>query len=127
MFFWLHPRRLDNLVNAKAGRDGTHDVLVLHTAALIETHHENVRLTGMNTGSTIFPRSPARGRGTFMTVEEFPFDERRRGGKALHENVVELAVTGGVPDVADFVLRVEERRGSEEPVVLWDRDRRQPA
>lgn len=120
VFFWLHPRRLDGLLAARRYRDRDHDVLVMDTAALLAAHPDDIRVTGMNTGATLFPGAPRRGRGTFMTVEEFPFDERSRT-RALHDNVVELAVTGGVPDVADLVLRVERRRGPETTEVLWER------
>ena len=122
VFFWLHPRRLDTLLAARRYRDRVHDVLVLDTAELLEAHLDTVRIAGMNTGAALFPRAPARGRGTFMRVHDFPFDERRRT-KALPDNAVELAVTGGVPDVGDFVLRVERRRGPDTVEVLWERVR----
>ncbi len=56
-----------------------------------------------------------------MTIDDFPFDERRRT-RQLHANAVELAVTGGVPDIAELVLRVEGRHGPDRTAVLRERD-----
>jgi len=120
VFFWLHPRRLDTLLAAKRYRDSIHDVLVLDTAGLLARYTDGIRIAGINTGATIFPNAVKRGSDTFMKVDDFPFDKRRQS-KALHDNAVELAVTGGVPDVADFVLRVEKRRGAETVGVLYER------
>jgi hypothetical protein len=119
VFFWLHERRLATFLAAY--RDRVHDVLVVDTAELVARHHDRVRLAAINTGATLFPNSAKRGRDTFRTIEDFPFDARRRT-RQLHDNAVELAVTGGVPDVADLVLRVERRRGPDRTAVLWERD-----
>lgn len=120
VFFWLHPRRLAGFLAARRYRDSVHDVLVLDTAELLAAHRDRVRITGMNTGAAIFPRSAKRGRDTFARVDDFPFDERRRT-RQLADNAVELAVGGGVPDIADLVLRVEKRRGPDATAVLWER------
>ncbi|MCY7341097.1 MAG: hypothetical protein LH603_04390 [Pseudonocardia sp.] len=120
VFFWLHPARLDGLLAAKLYRDQAHDVLEVRTRDLLERHGDRVRITGMNTGATIFPSSPRRGPDTFMRVKEFPFTERRRG-RALKYNAVELAVIDGVPDMAELVCRVERRRGDQVLEVLLER------
>jgi len=120
VFFWLHPARLEGLLAATRYRDQTHDVLVLRTRDLLERHRDQIRITGMNTGATIFPSSPPRGPDSFMRVEDFPFAERRRG-RALKDNAVELAVIDGVPDIADLVCRVERRRGDRVLEVIFTR------
>ncbi len=111
VFMWAHPSRLDTLLGAAAYSDSIHDVLVFDTARIVEAYSEKIRLTGMNSGASIFPSAPKRGSATFMTLAEFPFDERRRAGKGLRDNVVELCVLGGVDNVEEFVLRVERRKG----------------
>jgi hypothetical protein len=120
VFFWLHPARLDGLLAAKRYRDQAHDVLVVRTCDLIERHGDRVRITGMNTGATIFPSSPSRGPDSFMRIEEFPFAQRRRE-RALKDNAVELAVIDGVPDIADLVCRVERRQGARVLEVMFER------
>jgi hypothetical protein len=112
VFLWAHPSRLAKLLEARLYRDSVHDVLVLDTARLVDAHRDRIRLAGMNTGSTMFPNAPKRGSDTFQTIDSFPFDERRRAGKALAYNVVEVCVLDGLHDVTDFVVRVERRRGA---------------
>lgn len=112
VFFWLHPARLDGLLGAKRYRGQTHDVLVVRTSDLLERYRDQVRITGMNTGATIFPSSPPRGPDSFMRIAEFPFAERRRQ-RNLKDNAVELAVINGIPNIADLVCRVERRRGNQ--------------
>lgn len=109
IFMWTHPQRLERLLAARAYRHTRHDVLVLDTASIVAACSDRVRLTGMNTGATIFPSSPPRGAESFMTVTEFPFTARR---KPLVDNVVELCVVGGVDQVEDHVIRVERRQGA---------------
>ena len=55
--------------------------------------------------------SPPRGPDTFMRIEDFPFAERRRG-RQLKDTAAELAVIGGVPDIADLVHCVQQRQGN---------------
>lgn len=112
VFMWTHPDRLDGLLGANSYRASEHDVLVLDTARVVEAYADNIRLTTMNTGATIFPSSPPRGAESFMTIAQFPFSERRRG-RHLRDTVVELCVIGGVDNVEDFVLAVERRKGAD--------------
>lgn len=118
VFMWTHPARLDRLLGAQLYRNSEHDVLVLDTARLVEAYYDDIRLTTMNTGATIFPTSPPRGAESFMTIADFPFAERRRG-RSLEDAVVELCVIGGVDNIEDFVLRVERRQGSDVVDVLY--------
>ena len=112
VFFWLHPRRLDQLLNARRNRGRPHDVLVIDTASLIAVHHDSVRLSPINSGATLYPGAPQRGKDTFLTIEDYPYIERRRE-RTPHTAIAELAVIGGVPDIANHVLTVQRRLGSE--------------
>jgi hypothetical protein len=112
VFFWLHPRRLDQLLNARRNRGRPHDVLVVDTASLIAAHHQRIGLSAINSGATLYPGAPERGTRTFQTVENYPYAERRRR-RTPQTAVVELAVAGGVPDIANHVLRVYRRLGPE--------------
>jgi hypothetical protein len=110
VFMWATPERLARLLGARSYRNSVHDVLVLDTRSVVEAHADNIRLTCMNTGSTIFPSAPPRGAASFMTIEEFPFADLRRR-RRLQDTVVELCVIDGVDNVQDHVLRVERRQG----------------
>jgi hypothetical protein len=103
VFFWLHPRRLDQLLNARRNRGRAHDVLVIDTASLVAAHDHQVRLSAINSGATLYPNAPERGSRTFQTIEDYPFAERLRR-RPPQAAVVELAVSGGVRDLASHLV-----------------------
>jgi hypothetical protein len=103
VFFWLHPQRLDQLLNARRNRGRSHDVLVIDTAGLVAAHDPSIRLSAINSGSTLYPNAPRRGTQTFQTIEDYPFMQRIRH-RTPQAAVVELAVTGGVRDIADHMI-----------------------
>lgn len=119
VFFWLDEPHLETLLSAKAYRDDAHDVLTVDTAALIRRDAEKIRLSPINSGSTIYNARP-RGSSTFLPIEEYPFDEQRK--KRGKNAIIELAVEGGVQNIEEVALRVERRRceGVIEEV-LWER------
>lgn len=120
VFMWTTHQRLARLLGARPYRDSVHDVLVLDTASVVENFADKIRLTSMNTGATIFPSAPPRGSDSFMTIADFPFEQRRRGRK-LENTVVELCVIDGVDDIDQHVLRVERREGATVIDVLYER------
>ena len=109
VFFWLTPARLDRLLQARPYRALKHDVLALDTAALVAAHRERITLSPINSGSTR-PFPCARGRATFLSIADYPYEHWRRRRPA-GERAVELAVVGGVPDVARYVRGVTTMRG----------------
>ena len=108
VFFWLHPQRLDQLLNARRNRGRPHDILVIDTASIVSAHDRRIRLSAINSGSTLYPNAPERGTRTFQTIEDYPFAERIRG-RAPQAAVVELAVSGGVRDISSHVIDVYRR------------------
>ena len=96
VFFWLHRARLDRLLGARAYRHRAHLVITLDTAGLVADCAARVRLSPINSGSTLFvPRK--RGHATFRGIADHP----------ASTPVVELTVEGGVPDIAAHVVRLE--------------------
>jgi hypothetical protein len=110
VYFWLHPRRLATLLQSRPNRGSEHDILTVDTASLVAAHHDRIRLSAINSGATQWPSAPPRGPGTFRTIEQYPFAERRRG-RTLDQAIAELAVIGGVPDIAAHIVSVQRRRG----------------
>jgi hypothetical protein len=78
VFFWLHPQRLDQLLNARRNRDRPHDILVIDTASLVGAHDRRIQLSAINSGAALYPNAPQRGTRTFQTIEDYPFAERLR-------------------------------------------------
>jgi hypothetical protein len=108
VFFWLTRERAEQLLMARAYRNSTHSVITVDTATLLAKYASKVRLSPINSGSTIYKPRP-RGFATFRIITDYPFDERKKlRGKA--NAVAELAVEYGVPDIYKFVLSVEHRR-----------------
>jgi hypothetical protein len=119
VFFWPTEPRLRNHLSARFHRDAEHDVLTLDTRSLLAAHAKDVTLSPINSGSTLYVPQ-RRGRHTFRTIADYPFDARRRTrGRA--NAIAELAVDYAVPDVAAHTLLVERRRGPEVVSVLWPR------
>ena len=58
----------------------------------------------MNSGNTL-PIAHPRGLRTFSKIKDYPFEERLRRGP--YYTVVELAVEGGVKNIADYTIRVD--------------------
>ncbi|HEY1919214.1 MAG TPA: hypothetical protein VGH27_26895 [Streptosporangiaceae bacterium] len=105
VFFWLHPQRLDQLLNARRNRGRAHDVLVIDTARLVGAHQRRIELSAINSGATLYPNAPQRGSHTFQAIERYPFAERLRS-RTVQGAVVELAVPGGVRNIADHIVDV---------------------
>ncbi len=111
VFFWLTRTRLLRLLTARPYRADLHDVLELDAAALVRAYAPHITLSAINSGFTR-RHAVARGHGTFQSIAAYPYaawrEKRPRG-----ERVVELAVTGGIPDVARFIRRVSPLRGAD--------------
>jgi hypothetical protein len=115
-FFWLSRDRLRGLLGARAYRGRPQTVLTVDTASLLEAHRERVELSPLNSGATIYNPQP-RGHDTFLAIEKYPFDERRKT-RPIDKSVVELVVRAGVPDIYDHLVaahRVHNGRQTE----LW--------
>jgi hypothetical protein len=93
VFFWVDEDHLWTLRGAKAYRDAPQTIVEVDTAALLDRHLEDVRLSSINSGS-ILRGGAARGLMTFRSIADHPTSR-----------VVELCVVGAVPDIADLTIR----------------------
>ena len=116
-FFWPTRQRLETMLKAYAAERQT--VLVVDTASLLDAHFDRVRLSPIDSGGTC-SANVRRGPDTFLPPGEYPFRKqciRRRASGA----VAEIAVEGGVPDIREHVLLVEERGAGAPPRRVWRR------
>lgn len=119
VFLWATRERLKTLLGARAYRDYRHTVLTIDTEPLVERHAERIELTTMNTGCTV-PVPHPRGRGSFVPLRDFDYEaSRRKRGRS--KAIAEVAVLYGVPDVGEFVLKVEHRGGGQPTELLFER------
>ncbi|MCG7985340.1 MAG: hypothetical protein JAY90_21670 [Candidatus Thiodiazotropha lotti] len=119
-FFWTSEDRLNRLLNARPYRNRPHDVLIIQSQELIRAYAHNIYLSPMNSGCTR-PFPHPRGRNTFSKIDEYPFTTRKRKAVGVWDAVVEVAIQGGVPDIAKYVLRVESRQGNDFIEEVWTR------
>jgi hypothetical protein len=106
VFFFASRRKLEKLQNAKAGRNLAQLVLTVDTRSLVSAYRDRILLSGMNTGAT-FRRALPRGPRTFLPIADFPYQERRKT-RAPADALVEVTVAGGIPDVVNYLIAVEE-------------------
>jgi hypothetical protein len=118
VFFWLTEDRLYRLLKAGSYAENSHDVLIVKSRPIVKKYRGRITLSPMNSGNTR-PYPHKRGRNTFSAIEGFPYQEERR--KRPREPIVELAVDGGVPDIAKHVVEVVEMRGNQRLRTIWKR------
>lgn len=105
-YFWATKERLDRIVNGRLYRRTPQVILTIDTRSLVEKYGHVVELSPYNSGSAHVPNAPQRGRGTFLPVHEYDYEDwRRRRGKAS-EAVVEVTVPGPVPDILAHIIDV---------------------
>ena len=112
VFFWLHPDKLHQLLNARRYRQHPQDVITVDTRSLLDAVDDRVRLSRMNSGATLYPSAPPRGSTTFETIEDYDYALQRRRRGAV-DAIVELAVVGGVADLEPHVLDVRRLQAGE--------------
>jgi len=105
VFFWVTEKRLNKMLGAYRGCE--HIVLVVDSSKLLNRSSLSVTLSPINSGSARRKAAP-RGRETFCSLQDYPFDDRRRK-RGLGNAVSELAVDWSVPDIEDLVIRVERK------------------
>lgn len=85
---------------------------------LVARYADQIRLSAINSGSTLYDAKP-RGRFTFCSIDQYPYEERLRR-RRRSEAIAELAVIGGVPDIAEMVVSVTEWRPNGTRTTLFE-------
>ena len=105
VFFWPTKKRLKTMISAPAYRKVEHDVLLVDTKKLIELEEPNIRLSHINSGSTVYNPQP-RDVDLFKRFEDYPFDyslqKRKRKGA-----VAEVCVLDKVDRIHEAVIDTE--------------------
>ena len=122
-FFWVTEARLNRLLGARLYKDKPHDVLTVDTRRLVRGCLDRITLSPINSG-TVISQNGRRGRDTFRSIADYPYEERLR--KRSAEPLVELAVEYEVRNIRRHVVRVEIRHGPKTIETVWER-RGQPA
>ena len=112
-FFFLQPERLQTLMNARSYRRHTHVVLTIDTASIVARYEDDIQLCAINSGFAQRHSRAPRGRDTFRPIRDYPHPARQAPRTKAPWDVAELAVRGGVPDIATHAIRVDRMRGGE--------------
>lgn len=107
VFMWAEEHRLFTLLNARAYRKLTHDVLTIDAESFVQDYADKIMLCRMNSGNT-FPMPHPRGLEDFMSIEAYPV-KPRTGGPA--KTVVEVVTDYSIPNISDYVVEVRSVRG----------------
>jgi hypothetical protein len=120
VFPWATGTRVQTLLSAKAYRDRKHTVITVDTAALMQKYADQIVLSPINSGSTIYNPRP-RGKQTFLSMGDYPFVQRRKL-RGIANAVAEVAMGYAIPDLREFVICVEHRRNGRVLEVLYSKD-----
>ena len=116
VFFWLTRKRVLGLLSARAYRSKRHTVLTIDTDQMLRRHSQNITLSPINSGCTLF-RPVSRGSSTFARFSDYPFHLR----ESHADLCVELAVEHSVRDISEFTIRVEEMQEERVIHLLYER------
>jgi hypothetical protein len=119
VFFWATKQRLVRLLSARAYRNRIHSVLSIDTKLLVGGYSQVLRLSPINSGSTIYKPQP-RGAQTFQLIRDYPFEERRKK-RGVANAIAEMCVDYRVPNLADFVIRVIRMKGPTETNTIFEK------
>lgn len=106
---YFHPtrERLQRLLGAREYRGTSQVVLRVDTHALLERYGDAVTLCRFNSGACMHLTHPVRGPGSWLLVDDYPYDDYRR---RYAPPLAEVTVPDAVPDVLDLVTEVEQVR-----------------
>lgn len=110
VFFWVSKERLERLLGGRAYRNQIHCVFEVNTADVMADHAGNAFLAPINTGNCK-PNPQPRGSSTFLPIEKYPFEDWQRK-RRKKDVVVECAIKGGVPQIANYRPTIEYRKVS---------------
>jgi hypothetical protein len=108
VFMWARQERLQGLLGARSYRTLEHDVLTIDAGGLLKSYASRTWLCHMNSGNT-FPYFQPRGKDLFKRIPDYP---SKKNGKPT-KDIVEVVVDYSVPDIRDFVVKVQRIRGDE--------------
>lgn len=117
VFFWLSEHKFRDLTEARTYRGTRQLVITVDTAELVRRYDAQIELCPINSGTTN-PFAHPRGRDSFMSIEAYPYEQRRKD-RGVKDAIAELTVDYAVPDLMEFVIEAEEIGGGLASERLW--------
>ncbi|MDL2263154.1 hypothetical protein LJC31_00730 [Synergistaceae bacterium OttesenSCG-928-I11] len=114
VFLWLSWGRLQRLLNARSYKKKEHLIMTFSSEKIINDYKDDIELSPINTGCTLPYPHFSRGRETFLSISDYPYEDWRRKRKnSSTEPVVELTIKGSVKDVKKYLVRVDLMQGDQ--------------
>lgn len=105
VFFWPTKKRLETMLFISAYEAMTRDVLAIDAKKLVQAERKNMRLSAINSGNAR-PMAFLRDLTLFETLQDYPFEERRRKYDKARA-IAEVCVVERVQKIADMVIQVQ--------------------
>jgi len=99
-FFWVPEYEFKKMLCARLYRNKPHWVIMVDTRSLLGQYADNASVSDQNSGS-LYSKKP-RGLNTFVPLLEC----------SIKNNIIELAIDHGVPNITEYTLCVTECIGS---------------
>ena len=97
------------------------EMIMVCTKSLIDAYHREIDLSHYNTGFNLWdpdplekPDYPKRQDSLFHRIEDYPYKRNKKKNE-----VRELTVVGGVPDIRDHVIKIVEMNSGVEGDVVY--------
>ena len=97
------------------------EMIMVCTKSLIDAHHSEIDLSHYNTGFNLWdpdplenPDYPKRQDSLFHRIEDYPYKRNKKKNE-----IRELTVVGGVPDIHDHVIKIVEMNHGKEGKVVY--------
>jgi len=117
VFLWATKDRLLTLLSARHYRSVFHDVLTVDCASFAKDYHKKIELCHMNSGNT-FPIPHHRTSCIFQSIDDYP---AKPSGFPIKE-VAEVTVPHRIPNILDYVIRVDSYKGPDLSRVIYERN-----
>ena len=110
VFFFVQFERMLGLLSATSYRGRPHAIITIDTARFIEKYESRIELSKLNSGFAPAHATGRRGSATFQPISCYPHSERLAARVPKDKkgwDVAELCVRDGIPDIRDYVVRVD--------------------
>ena len=110
VFFFVQFERMLGLLTATSYRGRPHTIITIDTERFVRAYESRIELSRINSGFAQPHATGRRGSATFQSIAHYRHVDRpvaRVPKDKKGWDVAELCVRDGVPDIRDYVLRVD--------------------
>lgn len=102
-FLWATRKRVETLLAARSYKKSDQLILTIDTKELLKVHEDDIELSSINSGATLYAKPPVRGKNTFCRLVDY---EAHNGNR----EIIEVTVKGSIPKIKAFIVETEVRK-----------------